>query len=492
MQLEVVEHACVQIPTKMRALVDEVRGKLRKSEDRLQTCMRGYLNVRVDDLVPDPRLVHRLKDDVLTARPSGGGGLPPSQRPKSYPVWKEGKTDEFMCLPRHLGLHLFGPPDKDLSVDGEPVSHLAFRGSLKPFQTKVTARVIDEIQDPSRGGAVLVASCGTGKTVMAINVICRVGVKTAIVVHKEFLLKQWAERLAQFAPDARVGVVQRDRAEAGAEYDVSLCMVHSLLSEDRYPRSMFEPFGLVVFDETHHISARTFRQAAGMFPARRRLGLTATPKRADGLGYLLTWLLGPVVCEARRKDGGRVEVRRVDNDRDKYPILKTRQGSLNFSGMGSRVVKDPPRTKMVARLTAEALKNPDRNIIVASDRVQHLRDMMKATQALRPDVSMGLYVGATTKKDRLTRAENGESCRVLFTSFRMGEEGLDIPRMNTLVLASPKKQVEQLVGRITRGSAKEGGVCPLVVDVVDIRNTMFEGMYKKRARTYRRLGFSFV
>ena len=160
--------------------------------------------------------------------------------------------------------------------------------------------------------------------------------------------------------------------------------------------------------------------------------------------------------------------------------------------MVSKVVKDPPRTTMVARVIAEMLDNPQRNIIVASDRVQHLRDLMAAAQALCPSVSMGLYVGATTKKDREARAHNGETCRVLFTSFRMGEEGLDIPRMNTLVLASPKKQVEQLVGRITRGSAKGGGPCPLVVDVVDVRNSMFQGMYKKRSRTYRRLGFTFL
>ena len=93
---------------------------------------------------------------------------------------------------------------------------------------------------------------------------------------------------------------------------------------------------------------------------------------------------------------------------------------------------------------------------------------------------MGLYVGATTKKDRLARAENKESCRVLFTSFRMGEEGLDIPRMNTLVLASPKAG-GAAGGPDHQREREGGGVCPLVVDVVDIRNTMFEGMYKTRS-----------
>ena len=293
---------------------------------------------------------------------------------------------------------------------------------------------------------------------MAISVVCTLGKKAAVVVHKDFLLSQWRERLALFAPGARVGVVQGDRCEVEG-FDVVLCMVHSLVQRAGSGAYPLGAFGLVVFDETHHMAARTFSRAAGLFQARCRLGLTATPDRADGLGYAVEWIVGPVVCEVRRRVArARLSVIRRGKAA-RYKNVFDRCGNLSFAGMVTQLVEDDARNREVAALVSRMARKPGRCVLVASGRRAHLARLQELVDALLEGsgVRTGQYVGETTKGGKAAREANGEECGVLFTTFGMGEEGLDIPRMNTLVLASPKREVEQLVGRITRKRHGEGG-----------------------------------
>ena len=495
----------IQIPTTLLTECREITRNATKYRTQHGTgvytrppfCTKGYLNVDVDACFSAEKC-RVLTKNILVARPKQMSTASSHQRTvpdQSYPVWMPGRHG-YICLPRHIGMHLFGdaiytpPSEVRCAVGG--VIHAKFGGTLRDFQKRIVQHVITRFAAcpiPRPCGGIIVASCGTGKTVMTIALICQLGLRAAIVVHKEFLLKQWSDRLAQFAPGIRVGVVQRDRVEVEG-CDVVLFMIHSLARTDRYPPSTFAPFGIVIFDETHHISARTFITAAGMFPARLRLGLTATPVRANGLGYLLTWVLGPIVCEARRQDGATVTVQTITNN-EPYRTIRTRFGDISYPGMVSQIVNDERRIQLVASLVANIVRQEKRRyVLVASDRLQHLHALMEATQQLLGDTcSMGLYVGATTKRDRLKRAENERICQILFTTFRMGEEGLDIPRMNTLVLASPKKQIEQLVGRITRGKSGKGGIDPVVYDIVDDNAGIFKSMALKRKRVYKRLGY---
>ena len=108
----------------------------------------------------------------------------------------------------------------------------------------------------------LVASCGTGKTVMALNVIHRMGLRCAVLIHKKFLMDQWKERQETFLADARVDYF----------------MMQGLKNN----KSDLSCYGLVIVDECHHVPALTMKNALQKFPSRFRLGLTATPLRGDG------------------------------------------------------------------------------------------------------------------------------------------------------------------------------------------------------------------
>lgn len=462
---------------------------------RQPTGERGYYNVPVRPL-EKAGLLRSLRSEVFTAKPGAHKNPVPKQRvkrPRAQPVplcHVSASNAGYLCVPRHVGRALFGAPDADRRADGDPLPAAArvFAGVLRPHQAQACARVLDTLRSAG-GGATLVASCGTGKTVMAISVVCTLGRKAAVVVHKDFLLSQWRERLALFAPGARVGVVQGDRCEVEG-FDVVLCMVHSLVQRAGSGAYPLGAFGLVVFDETHHMAARTFSRAAGLFPARCRLGLTATPDRADGLGYAVEWIVGPVVCEVRRRVArARLSVIRRGKAA-RYKNVFDRCGNLSFAGMVTQLVEDDARNREVAALVSRMARKPGRCVLVASGRRAHLARLQELVDALLEGsgVRTGQYVGETTKGGKAAREANGEECGVLFTTFGMGEEGLDIPRMNTLVLASPKREVEQLVGRITRKRHGEGGGPePLVCDIVD-KHPLFARMHRRRAEFYRRSG----
>ena len=93
----------------------------------------------------------------------------------------------------------------------------------------------------------------THNTVMGLNIISKLKKKTLIIVHKEFLLRQWIERIEQFLPEARVGRIQGEIVDI-KDKDIVIGMLQSL-SMKEYPNSIFKDFGLSIFDEVHHVSA---------------------------------------------------------------------------------------------------------------------------------------------------------------------------------------------------------------------------------------------
>ena len=124
-------------------------------------------------------------------------------KPTPFPVYRESKKKFY--VPRFYGINTYGKPDATTITDGETID-LSFCGDLRPFQKPIVAKFVNCAK--SSGAGLLEIHCGGGKTVMALNIISILGKKTLIIVHKEFLLRQWEERIAQFLPGARVGRIQ--------------------------------------------------------------------------------------------------------------------------------------------------------------------------------------------------------------------------------------------------------------------------------------------
>ena len=385
-----------------------------------------------------------------------------------------------LAVPRFYGTRHFGPPVRDLSTPGEAAPGIAFAGALKPYQTDTVEACHTALV---RGqGCMLCAGCGTGKTVMAISLAARLGRCCAVLVHKQFLAAQWAERIREFAPTARVALVQG--AEPwDHECDVLICMIQTVLSRYPAPTNAFDGVGLLVVDECHHLVARTFSRAILSFPARYRLGLTATPDRQDGLGFALQWHLGPIVVRVKRRNM-RVGVVWLTGDAG-LRAVRDRRGETVHAATVSRLVESEGRNQRILRCIAAGLR-AGRHIIVISARRKHLEALCAAATVL-PGADPALYLGETSPRRKRERDARAQVANPLCATYGMGEEALDIPRLDMLVLASPRGSaacIEQCVGRILRPF--DGKPTPVVVDFTD---GVCASMATARRRLYKREGF---
>src|ERR1700676_1646481 len=145
------------------------------------------------------------------------------------------------------------------------------------------------------GRGIVVLPTGTGKTFLAILAIHKTGRPALVVTPKIDLLHQWYGELL-LAFDVPVGVL------GGGENEVQPLTVTTYDSAYIHLERLGNRFGLLVFDECHHLPGPSYMQTAIGNLAPYRLGLTATPERADGLQNLLPGLIGPIVYRREIKE----------------------------------------------------------------------------------------------------------------------------------------------------------------------------------------------
>jgi superfamily II DNA or RNA helicase len=238
----------------------------------------------------------------------------------------------------------------------------------------------------------------------------------------------------------------------------------------------------------HRFAAKEFRKTIVKFPAKYRLGVTATPERRDGMEDVFFWHIGEIAAKgSKRKIKPRVVM--VDT---KIPVTRTQKrtlaknGSIGWSTMITYLTERDDRNRKLAKELFKALK-AGRKILALSDRRDHLRELARLVKIMMKKYderfTIGFYVGGTDKMERTIAAGRD----LVFGTYQMAEEGLDIPALDTLFLMTPRSAVEQAVGRILRqhDSKKE----PLVVDFVDTAFYLAQGVARKREQQYKELGY---
>jgi len=156
---------------------------------------------------------------------------------------------------------------------------------LRPEQTEALAAWN---QADSRGQIIM--PTGTGKTEVALAAMARTKTATLVVAPVRDLMYQWHRRILR-AFDYDGGIVGDGLA------NIKPITVTTYDSAYIHMAKMGAGFGLLVFDEEHHLPGKCRREAAILSTAAMRLGLTATPQRSDGLHKDLDWLIGPVVYD---------------------------------------------------------------------------------------------------------------------------------------------------------------------------------------------------
>jgi len=390
--------------------------------------------------------------------------------PPPFKVFRLAKKG--ICVPYYYGLEKFGNPVEDKRP--EPLkmsSHIKFVGKLRDetSQNEAFNKAI------TTGHGVLSLPCGFGKTTVALAIAAKLGFRTMIIVHKEFLANQWRERIMQFCPGATIGIVQQNKIEINCDFVIA--MLQSL-SMKEYSFEQFETIGTVFVDEAHHICAEVFSQSLFKMCPRHIYGLSATPDRKDGLTKVLHWFMGPTFFSIERENQKQVKVFPVVFDCPEYRSSPptTRFGKLCLAEMINVLTLLPARNQILVELIKKASK--DRHLLVLSDRRAHCEWLHSEF----PDNS-GLYMGGM-KEAQLTESSKKN---IIFGTFSQAHEGLDIPSLDTIILATPKSDIKQSIGRILRETEGKKND-PYIYDITDQWSILFS-MYIKRKKVYQQGGF---
>jgi superfamily II DNA or RNA helicase len=348
----------------------------------------------------------------------------------------------------------------------------AFRFELRDYQAEAVGTLVDRVQ----GCAVL--PCGSGKTVIGAGLIARIGQPSLILVHSLDLLEQWKDTIKDsLGMDA--AIIGGGKNEIGK---ITIGMVQTL--DKMEPSALFEigqRFGAVIVDECHHIPASTFRGILGSMPAQWRIGLTATPKRTDGLSELLGLCIGSTVFEVKHERlvaGGHLVIPEV-----RFIPTGCRPEGKDHGEMVGALVKDSERNRMIRDIAAHDARE-GKTVLVLSNRVAHCQDIAGELRAV--GIGAEALTGEAKQADReniLDRFRAGELSVVCATS--LADEGLDVSRLERVVLATPSRaegRTIQRLGRLMRPFP--GKERPVLYDLVDSSPIARSQQYARK-RAYR-------
>ena len=412
-----------------------------------------------------------LLKKALTVRPFSM--VKPQFQPK-YKVWHE--DTKSLYLPKHFGIERYGPvPERDVAKTAD--AHWEFAGAIRPAQLPVVNSFL--LPEPHDG--VLSLHTGGGKTVCALYIASKLKVPTLVIVHNTFLRDQWIDRIMAFLHNARIGRVQADVVDV-ADKDVVIVMLQTL-SMKELNGNLFAPIGLVIVDECHHIASEVFVQALPKVTSRYMLGLSATPERKDKLMFAIHWFLGPLLYKSDTGDSVDVQVNvemyEYENDDPEFnEIVVSSQGMVSVPIMVNKLTACEDRTRWLVRILADVIED-GRQVLVLSDRVQHCKDLLNG---LPDDLKEEACILSQAVKSEV-RTEYCRTKKVLIATYSMCKEGFDVPTLNTLVMATPRPDIDQIVGRILRVEKAGRKVHPLIVDIVD---PQFKRQFGARNTLYRR------
>lgn len=414
-----------------------------------------------------------------------------------------GNTPKFLTLVERFGRNEFAIPfgmarrifdmcrlDPDFAIKSsshlthfEPVFSPIDVGcmNLYPYQEKAVKTAIN-----AKNG-VIVAPCGSGKTQMGLAICGALGMRCLWLTHTHELLKQSMDRALSFLPISKgdVGTITGGKVNCGEFITFATVQTMAKISLTR----LHEFFDVIIVDECHKAvgtptKMTMFWSVISKLSARYKFGLTATPKRADGMECAMFALLGDAVIVDRSEVKSTtcpLEVSKIFTGWKPSADAFNPDGTLNYNGLVNSCCRDDARNTLIA----ENIFGMNGAVMVLSERIEHLKLLSEKCGAAKRCAILST-ASKRERGDAIERMKNGD-LDVLFATYQLAKEGLDIPNMRHLVMASPVKDeitVTQSAGRVMRKS--EGKSCGIVWDVVDDMR-MLIGWHNKRMRIYRRL-----
>jgi len=321
----------------------------------------------------------------------------------------------------------------------------------------------------------------THNTVMALKIVELIQKKTLILVHKESLMNQWIERIEEFLPGARVGKIQASVCDC-EDKDIVIGMIQTMYNKV-FPQEVYSQFGLTIIDEVHRIGSEEFSKTLLKTITPCMLGISATVERKDKLTKLLHMFIGPKVYSLLREQDDVVNVRGIEYitaDTEFNTVEYDFRGNTKFSTMISKLSSFGPRSDFIVRVVHDLLiENPEGQVMVLCHNRCLLTYLYESITSKGIN-TVGYYVGGMKQID----LEETETKKIVLATYAMAAEALDIKTLSMLVMASPKTDITQSVGRILRVKHDN----PVIVDIVD-SHELFQRQWLQRKRFYKKSNY---
>lgn len=442
-------------------------------------------DIRLDKQeIPKP-LYHQLKSILTFPNPAYeqalkyGNGF--TRVPKEITLYDE--NEGFLSVPRGVGNKIIYFL-KQYSIPYKIQDQRLVLPEV-PFQSRIMLRdyqkeAVDKLMRVTQG--FLVSPCGSGKTVMMVELMTRIKQPTLFIVHQKELMDQIIHTATALTDVTKeeIGIIGNGKRTIGDRMTVATIQTLNRVNLDEIKRK----FGAIFVDEAHHLAAKSFYEVISKFPGRYRFAVSATPYRADGLTKMVFACSGGIIHEIKQSQVPTIipSLRVIETDfyTDSYDHIEVVR----------QLIEDDQRNLLIARKIAE--EAPGNYSLVLSDRVEHLHRLKQLLNTIVPDLSCEILTGDIPKRERkaiMERAKNKEIDILLAT--QLAREGLDIPHLNRLFMTYPKKSassVQQEVGRIMRPA--EGKKDAIVFDFYDVRHGILRSQFWKRLKVYRKLGMT--
>ena len=381
----------------------------------------------------------------------------------------------FGCLREYVFKNI-----KDIEADFEQTENVVYAQYVPLYEYQ--DRAVEEALAKRNG--ILVAPCGSGKTQMGLALATRISKPTLWITHTRDLMVQAEERAKSIfdLPKEAYGEITEGKVNVGTHLTFSTVQTLARVNLDNLK------FGCVIVDECHHAvqsykSTSMFAKVMNQISCRYKFGLTATPYRGDGLEKGMFALIGDVCSIVDEEEVKEKTVPVYEKWCNVPSSTKTidcynGDGTLDYTKLITELCSNEERNHFIGRTIVDI----EGSCLVLSDRLSQLEILMSFVSNFK---NCDMVKATNTKKGKKERKEAIEKLKdgridCLFATYKLAKEGLDIPSLEHVVMASPikdKSTVIQTAGRVARKA--EGKTCGYVHDFIDDMGIL-QGMAKKR------------
>lgn len=420
------------------------------------------------------QLANPTYEQAIRANPRARYTLSPYIR-----YWREDKTTGDLILGRGaetLVCKLAHESGVQLQVTDNRTSNplkekLITSIKLRDYQVGVVEAVLTEPQ------GILRADTGAGKTILGIKLIEALQQKTLIIVPKLDLLNQWKNELKQSTSHKNIGVIQGKNCDI---QDVTVATIQSLRNWRLRGGVETISFGSILVDECHTFVTDKRISELQEWPVQYFYGLTATDRRTDGQGDAINWIFGDKLVD--------IKVPRLAPKVQVVPF----NGYIPVQEYADMIEDQASNEARNAEIISLIKQEVGRKVLVLTKRVAHYEQL----HHLLDDANAIIFHSKQKKEERDTLLQNlrsgDQDFSCLFGTFSLLSTGIDIPSLDTLIIAGDLKSdvlAEQSAGRILR--LFEGKTDCKIIDIWDIGNGILKNQGRLRQQFYKEQGWEF-